>query len=203
MNTQHWIRHPRGWRVLPMVLTFAVVTLAGCLGEPKIDERWTLLEFVEVSPRPGQTAPAGQPLNVTVRSRITYRNILTGFLVAEVRYSDTVLPSSVKLEPTKHTLETAKDVDYILANSVTAGRATKIVTGFDHLMQDVALSFSAQWSDTAVAGGYYLLLYMGEGEEIRLRDGRDSLVVTPFVSTDREILHTGFPLEFAPPAGGP
>jgi hypothetical protein len=82
----------------------------------------------------------GQPLAVSVKGRITYRDILTGFLVAEVRYSDTISPASVPLDPTENTLEAAQAIDRILANSVTAGRATRAVTGFDHLMQDVDLS---------------------------------------------------------------
>jgi hypothetical protein len=39
---------------------------------------------------------------------------------------------------------------------------------------------------------------MGAGDEIELANGEDSLVVTPFVSTDKEILHTGFPLTITP-----
>ena len=42
---------------------------------------------------------------------------------------------------------------------------------------------------------------MGDGEEVELQDGRDSLIVTPFVSTDQEVLHTGFALNVT--GGGP
>lgn len=192
--------HLRGRAALALSLA-ALVTGFGCLGEPEIDERWTLLEFVTVDPLPGQSATANLPLDVTVRGRVTYRDILTGFLVAELRYSDSVSPESVVLQPTAHTLSVAADVDRILANSVTAGRATRAVTGWDHLMQDVSLSFTAQVPDSATGRGLYLLLYMGEGDEIRLQDGRDSLVVTPFVSTDYEVLHTGFELDIIPPGG--
>jgi len=178
----------------PVVVSLALVVFVGCLGEPEIDERWTLVQFLETSPQPGQSAATAQPLDVTVTARITYRQILTGFLVAEVRYSDTVTPANVTLDPTRHTLEGAHYVDLILSNSVTAGRATRPVTGWDHLMQDFTLSFTAQLPDTADNGGVFLLLYMGEGDEIRLQDGRDSLVVTPFVSDDKEVLHTGFTL---------
>lgn len=173
-----------------------MLLLAGCLGEPEIDDRWTLVEFLESRPQPGHAAAPGQALDVDVRGRITYRRILTGFVVAEVRYSDTVTPESVVMDPTRHTLDYAQTVDRILANSVTAGRATRPVTGWDHLMQDVSLSFTAQVPDSA-AGGVFLLLYLGDGEEVRLQDGRDSLVVTPFVSTEKEVLHTGFVLESA------
>jgi hypothetical protein len=193
----------RAAAVLPVL---AAVALAGCLGEPEIDERWTILEMVEVTPQPAQTSPGGQPLNVSVTGRITYRDILTGFLVAEVRYSDTISPASVPLDPTENTLEAAQAIDQILANSVTTGRATRAVTGFDHLMQDIDLTFTAAVPPAMYAGGgtagrgLYLLLYMGEGDEIELANGTDSLVVTPFVSTRYEVLHTGFALRIIPPA---
>jgi hypothetical protein len=170
--------------------------LTGCLGEPEIDKRWTLLEFLAQTPGPTDVLPGGQTANVSVKGRITYRRILTGFVVAEVRYSPSL--ASVPLDPTEHTEQAAESVDLILANSVTAGRATRIVTGFDHLMQEVDLTFTAQVPDSLYGGGLYLLLYMGEGEEIELPGGGDSLVVTPFVSGDQEILHTGFPLAITP-----
>ena len=150
----------RIWRRRRPAAAFALTLLVfvGCLGEPEIDERWTKVEFLDVSPRPGQSAPAAQPIDVSVQSRITYRRLLTGFLVAEVRYSDTVTPESVALDPTKHDLQSAQSVDQVLANSVTAGRATRAVTGWDHLMQDITLSFTAQVPDSAANGGLFLLL---------------------------------------------
>ncbi len=197
-------KHRRRWRRrLATVAPLTLLVFVSCLGEPEIDERWTLVEFLDSSPRPGQSAQTSQQLDVDVRGRITYRRILTGFLVAEVRYSDSVTPESVALDPARHTLASAQNVDRILANSVTAGRATRPVTGWDHLMQNFTLSFTAQVPDSAESGGLYLLLYMGEGDEIRLQDGRDSLVVTPFVSTDYEVLHTGFALDVTGPGGGP
>jgi hypothetical protein len=181
-------------RRLAAIVALTLLVFVSCLGEPEIDERWTKVEFLDASPQSGQSVQAAQSVDVSVKSRITYRRILTGFLVAEVRYSDTVTPASVALDPARHTLESAQIVDLVLANSVTAGRATRPVTGWDHLMQDFSLSFTAQVPDSATSGGLYLLLYMGEGEEIELQDGRDSLIVTPFVSTDYEVLHTGFAL---------
>jgi len=175
---------------------------AGCLEEPEIDERWTKTEFISVTPGPGTLAPGGQANAVNVHARITWRKILTGFLVAEVRYAPTIAPAQVWLDPAEHSLRTAGGIDNILANSVTAGRATRAVTGFDHLMQDFTLTFTAQgWPDSVTGSGVYLVLYLADGEEIELANGRDSLIVTPFVSTDREVLHTGFALDI-PPAGG-
>jgi hypothetical protein len=195
----------RRWRRrrLATIAPLTLLVFVSCLGEPEIDERWTLVEFLDTSPRPGQSAQTSQQLDVDVSGRITYRRIITGFLVAEVRYSDSVTPQSVALDPARHTLESAQNIDRVLANSVTAGRATRPVTGWDHLMQNFKLSFTAQVPDSAQTGGLFLLLFMGEGDEIRLQDGRDSLVVTPFVSTDYEVLHTGFALDVTGPGGGP
>ena len=42
------------------------------------------------------------------------------------------------------------------------------------------------------------MLYIGAGEEVEQANGEDSLIVTPFISSDKEILHTGFPLTITP-----
>ena len=195
-------------RVLGVALLLAagLVPMVSCLGEPDINERWTVVEFIAVAPAPGQALSATQPVDVSVTGRITYRDILTGFLVAEVRYSDTIAPNTVFLDPQEANATTAEDIDLILANSVTAGRATQAVTGFDHLMQDIELAFTAQVPGELFDNanrGLYLILYMGEGDEIRRQDGTDSLVVTPFISSDYEVLHTGFALAVTPPRGTP
>jgi hypothetical protein len=194
------IRRLLSRRRLALLPALALMSVLACLDEPDIDERWSTVEFLAVNPGPNQPRSAGQPFNVSVKGRITYRDILTGFVVAEVRYSPTISPQTVTLDPDEHTLESARDIDRILANSVTAGRATRAVTGFDHLMQDVSLSFTAAVPPPTPGGpgGVYLVLYMGDGDEIELANGEDSLVVTPFVSTDREVLHTGFAIDITP-----
>ncbi len=189
-------RRPRWVVILPAV---GALMLGSCLGEPEVDERWTLLEMVSVTPQPDQARPASQPLNVSVSGRVTYRDIVTGFMVAEVRYSPTLTTLSVPLDKDEHTEQCARSVDQVLANSVTAGRATRAVTGWDHLIQNVNLSFTASVPPAVLtSGGLFLVLYMGSGEEVELANGDDSLVVTPFVSTDKEILHTGFPITIVP-----
>ena len=202
-TTESARRRVQGLAAVALIVAIAIT--AGCLGEPEIDERWTKVEMLNVAPQPTETQQAGQPIDVTVNGRITYRQILTGFLVAEVRYSDTITPDQVALDPTRHNEVNAEHIDQILANSVTAGRATRAVTGFDHLMQDIDLSFTANVpaamfpnGQGPAVGGLYLLLYMGDGDEIELSDGRDSLVVTPFVSDDKQILHTGYEFQVTP-----
>lgn len=184
---------------------------AGCLGEPPLDERWTLLEFAASTPTVRSDVPDDQPIAVNVRGRITYRAIRTGFVVAELRYSDVLAPAMVALDPEQRTLESAQTVEYILANSVTAGRATRAVTGFDHLVQEVDLSFTAPVpagltaaaGDSAASRSLFLVLYLGDGDEVELPAGRDSLVVTPFDAEDSQVLFTGYPLRVVPAAGAP
>ena len=192
-------RFPHLRPVAAVLVAAALATFTGCLGEPEIDERWTLLEVVESTPVSQAQLDAAGSIPVQVKGRITYRDIHTGFAVAELRYSPTLTPTDLALDPETHDEDQASQIDLILANSVTAGRATRAVTGFDHLIQEVDLSFDG-WvpaemmaSGTPV-GGMFLVFYLGEGDEIRLGGGRDSLVVTPFDSGDYEILSTGLEL---------
>jgi hypothetical protein len=190
-----------------VILITALAALSGCLGEPEIDERWTKLEMLDSDPKSQAQVASDAGVEVRVRGRITYRAIHTGFLVAELRYSAVLDPASVALDPLEHDLDQARMVDRILENSVTAGRATRAVTGFDHLMQDIDLGFTgwvppemtASYPDSGLTGGLYLLLYLAEGDEIELAGGRDSLVVTPFLSREYEILGTGLELRVLPP----
>ena len=187
-----------------------LLAVSGCLDEPEIDERWTLVEFLSTDPVPGQDLDADQPLTVEVAGQITYRAIRTGFLVAEVRFSDNLGPANMVLDPDDQTLHTAHQVEQILNNSITAGRGTKAVTGFDHLMQRVDFAFDAFVPselfggdpDSAAYRGLFLVLYLAEGEEIELEDGRDSLVVTPMPVDEFEVLYTGFVLDLLTPGSG-
>lgn len=205
-----FFRAPVGASLLLAAL-LGLPAVTGCLSEPEIDERWTLVEFLSTDPIPGEDLAADQPLAVQVAGQITYRAIRTGYLVAEVRYSPTLGPAAMALDPDDHTLRTARRVERVLDNSVTAGRATRAVTGFDHLMQRVSLEFTAFVPpemfvgdpDSVANRGLYLVLYLAEGEEIELQDGRDSLVVTPLPVEEYELLFTGFALDpTAPGAGG-
>ncbi len=193
----------RRMRTVAMVVApLCLLAVAGCLGEPEIDERWTLIEMKGSSPRPGHTVNPGETVSVTVDGQITYRRIRTGFLVAEVRYSPDLAPGALDLDPEEHTLTTSHQVERVLNSSVTAGRATKAVTGFDHLVQRINFAFDAIVPaemlngdpDSVANRGLYLVLYLAEGEEIILADNRDSLVVTPLPVDEYELLFTGFAL---------
>jgi hypothetical protein len=208
-STQCQVKAQRSGLVAAGLAALALV--AGCLGEPEIDERWTLVEMLASSPGPAANVAAGQAVDVTVSGRITYRDIETGFLVAEARYADALDRRGLVFADGKQTLESALSVERILDNSVTVGRATRPVTGFDHLMQTVDLEFSAQVpaamasgpADSADFRGLYLVLYLGEGEEVELQNGRDSLLVTPFRVEETQVLFSGHLLNVDTGGGGP
>jgi hypothetical protein len=168
----------------------ACATLPGCLGEPPIEDRWTKLEILEAAP-PDASAYAGGAA-VTVRARITYRELLTGFLVADLRESATLLPGDTGFEDTDDWLGRARDVDQVLAGSSTLGHHALPVTGFDHLIQEATLTFDG----AAPSGGtLFLVLYFSEDvEEVELPGGGEMEIVTPVFSTERDILSAGVEL---------
>lgn len=180
-----------------LALVLAAIAVGGCLGKPEVEDRWTRIDLPESSLAPYQTVPAGSQQAITVRAAITYRSILTGFAVAELRASS-VSAATVELEPDAPRENMAGDIDRILQNSVTLGRATRAVTGWDHLIQHIDFTFTGNipaYADSASSpAGLFLVCYLGEGDEIELADGSDSLVVTPFPSTPYEILPIGLEL---------
>jgi len=109
--------------------TAVLLGTAGCLGDPPIEERWTLLEIVEPpdlsAVAPGSTTP------VTARARITYREILTGAVIAEMRASTSVSADELSFEDEENRLQMARDVDHLLRNSTSIGFDARAVTGFD------------------------------------------------------------------------
>jgi hypothetical protein len=181
----------------------AVIALVpGCLGKPEIEDRWTRVDVVSSSLTPNQVlAPGTVP--VTVSTTITYRGILTGFAVAELRASSSVNSSDVSIHPDGERVPMASDIDRLLQGSVTMGRATRAITGWDHLVQPIDFTFAgnvpASMDSTGAAPSLYLLCYLGSGTEIELADGSDSLVVTPFPSTQYEVLPVGMELRVGQP----
>lgn len=183
-----------------LVAALAATALGGCLGEPEIEDRWTRLDLVSSNVTPERTFTPGASESLAVRVSITYRAIRTGFAVAELRASSSITAADVTLHPSAARLAMALDVDRLLANSVSVGRATRAVTGWDHLVQGIDFGFRARVpaaSDTATAG-LFLVTYLGSGEEIELANGADSLVITPFDSATWEILPVGLELVVAP-----
>ena len=192
MRTMHSI----GRRALAPVLLAGAVLATGCFDEPEIEDRWTRLDIESATVVTGQPRAPGSD-SITVNAAVTYRRIVTGFAVVELRASGTLTAADVSLTPNTDRVQMAGDVDRVLANSVTMGRATRAVTGWDHLIQRIPFTFSATIPDTAT--GLFLVCYLGEGEEIELGNGADSLIVTPFPSIPNELLPIG--IELTP--GGP
>ncbi len=196
---------PRLARIPPPLLAVAVLgaCAGGCLGTPKIEDRWTRVDIVSANVVPYQAVPAGSPISITGRSTITYRAILTGFAVADLRASSAFTPAAVAIHPDAERVAMAQDIERVLQSSVSLDRDTRAVTGWNHLIQPIDFTLSATvpatLDSTGRPAGLFLLCYMGAGSEIQLPDGTDSLVVTPFGSTLYQILPVGMGLTVTGP----
>jgi hypothetical protein len=182
-----------GTVALAAVLLLSAVSLAGCLDKPKIEDRWTRVDVVSTSVTPGQTLPAGATQSFTLRTTVTYRAVLTGFAVAELRASDSLGAVAMTVAPDAPRVPMAQSIDDILQHSRSLGRATRAVTGWDHLVQPIDFTFSAT-TPPAPGSRLFLLCYLGSGMRLELPSGADSIVVTPFISSEREVLPVGLEL---------
>ena len=186
----------------PLVLLAGALALAGCidLSEPEIEDRYTRLDIEQSNVVPGQTFTAGVRESITVRAAITYRRIVTGFAVAELRGSSSLTATDVFVHPDAERVRMAADVDRILANSVTLGRATRAVTGWDHLIQTIDFGFSGVALPDSTGGltGLFLVCYLGSGDEVERADGTDTLIVTPLPSLPNQLLPVGMELNVSP-----
>jgi len=163
----------------------------GCLGEPPIEERWTRLEILSVAP--GEAAAYGSGAAVSVRARITYREVLTGFLVADLRESAVLGAGDTGFESSDDPLGAARDVDRVLASSTSLGHDAVPVTGFDHLIQEATFAFDG--APAGGAGGLFLVVYFSEDvDEMELPGGGEIEIVTPIFSTEKDILSAGVEL---------
>ena len=185
-----------------LALAACALPVAGCLDAPKTEDRWTRIDLASANHVPNQPVSAGVRDSISLTAKITYRSILTGYAVAELRASSSVANGSVTLDPDASREPMAYDIDRILANSISVGRTVHPVTGWDHLIQTLNLSFAAvppsTVDTTGATSGLFLLCYMGSGEKIELDDGSDSIAITPFVSTVYQILPVGMKLTLAP-----
>ena len=186
---------------------------AACLEEPPLEERWTYLEIVDATPTDAAQYSVGGTTPVAVSGRITYRELLTGFLVADLRATDVFTTDDTNFEredlQDMQYLDRAREVDLVLQNSISLGFDAVPITGFDHLIQDVTFSFDAgaiqpfQQVDTTAtyaATGLFLLLYFSDDvQEVELSNGQEVEVVTPTFSDERDILSMGIELVPQPP----
>jgi hypothetical protein len=192
-------------RLLAVVSAVGVMT-AGCFDAPKLEDRWTRIDIQSSNLAQAQMLTTGATQPITTTAAITYRKIITGYAVAELRVSTSVPPGGVEVSPNSPRLVMAQDIDTILQNSVTAGRATRAVTGWDHLIQTITFSFNGVVPATVdsmgvplgAPNGVFMLVYLGSGVKLERPNLPDSIIVTPFNSGQYEILPIGMQLGVAP-----
>ncbi len=188
---------PRPRSVLAASLLAAgAALLAGCFDSPKLEDRWTRLDVVESNVSAFQTLTLGAPESLHVVADVTYRGIVTGFAIADLRVAPTLTPGLLQISPTADRQRMATDIDTLLARSTSIGRATRAVTGWDHLIQRIDFDFTASvpavLDSTNTAGGaLFLVCYLGSGERLRRLGQPESLIVTPFGSAAYRILPVG------------
>ena len=191
----------RGAALLLLAVTASGLT--GCLWEPKIEDQWTRLDLESASVVPLQAVTTGSSISLSGRANVTYRAILTGVVVAELRASSAVPAAAMVVHPDAERVPMATAIDQILQSSVSLGRDTRLVTGWDHLIQPFDFSFSgtvpAALDSTGAPIGLFLICYLGSATEIQLPSGADSLVVTPLNSSQYQVLPVGMALTVAGP----
>ena len=197
------ILRPRHFAIVALT-SIVVMTTAGCLGEPEIEDRWTRVDIAGSNLSALQQVQAGSSIPIQVSADVTYRRILTGFAVAELRASTTLGAGTLQIAPGADRLRMATDIDRLLATSVSMGRATRAVTGWDHLIQRIDFAFTGSIpgsiTDSTGSGpvaGLFLVCYLGSGEEVETASG-DSVIVTPFASNVHQVLPVGLPLSVTP-----
>ena len=184
----------RGAAVAMLVL--GASALCGCFDAPKLEDRWSRVDIADANVAAFQTLTLGAPESIHVSADITYRSILTGFAIAELRVSPTLTPTMLHVTPNASRQPMAADIDTLLLHSYSIGRATRAVTGWDHLIQRIDFGFHANVptvldSTGTTGGGLYLVCYLGAGDLQRRIGMNDTLVVTPFRSADYKILPVG------------
>jgi hypothetical protein len=173
-----------------------MLAMSGCLGEPEIQDRWTRLDIFDP---PAVLPVAPETSSLELHGQVIYRSVMTGFIVAEVRVSDTVPYGSVDFDPERDRVQLMDDVNLVLSNSSSAGFVSLPFAGWDHLIQDVNLTLDVSLPAPPAGGGVYLLFYLADGEEEELPSGEEILVITPFDFEAREVLPVG--VELVPDAG--
>ena len=192
-------------RSLLVLCALVAATFSGCLGEPEVEERWTNLEFLSASTGEALVFDVGDTVNVDFRSRVTFRGHFIGFMVAELRVSRTLTADSLYLDSESDAIAASENVERLLQRSQPVARVVKGMAGFPALRRTLESGFTTQVPGFVsgefdrpggVPRSLFLVLYMGDAEEIELEDGRDSLVVTPFSTRGDEVLFKAIALPF-------
>jgi hypothetical protein len=190
-------------RLALLLLAIPAAGISSCLWEPKIEDQWTRVDIASASVVPMQVVTAGSSLTLSGRANVTYRRILTGVVVAELRSATGMGGAGAIVHPDADREAMAATIDQILAGSTGLGRDTRLVTGWDHLIQPFDFSFSgtvpAAIDSSGAPVGLFLICYLASGTEIELPDGSDSLVVTPLNSGQYQVLPVGLTLTVTGP----
>ena len=109
-----------------VALAACALPVAGCFDAPKIEDRWTRIDLEGANHVPDQFVTPDVRDSISLTATIIYRSILTGYAVAELRASSTIGNGSVVLHPDAKREPMALDIDRILANSVSVGRAVMV-----------------------------------------------------------------------------
>jgi len=204
MNTNTRHRALRAVRAVGLpLLVLGTCGWGGCLGAPKIQDRWTRVDLTSSSVTPFQTLTLGAAESVHVHAQITYRAIVTGYCVAELRVSPDYTPTTLGISPNMPRTQLASDIDSLLAHSSSVGRGVRAITGWDHLVQTIPFDFGAavpavlDTSGTG-AGGLFFVCYLGSGVRIERPNQPDTIIVTPFKSSAMQVLPTGMAFQTAP-----
>ena len=180
--------------VLSLFLLCALVS--GCLWEPGVEDSWTKLDilaaedFIEYTP--GQT-------EVAFRGTVTWRSIITGHIIVEIRRSERVTYNRVHLGRDLPRDDVLTDVNKILQDSTPLGYTTVPVTGWDHLIREVDLLIPTA-ALPAEAEGLFLVFYLGDVETEEAVDGSEIEIITPFDFEEEQILPAALPVMVATPA---
>lgn len=195
-----------------LLVLCAAAGFAGCLGEPEVEERWTNLEFLEASTGPALSFAPGDSIDATLRARVTFRGHFIGFMVAEWRVSHTLTADSLFLDHELDAIAASENVGRLLQHSQPLTRTVRGLAGYPALRRTMeseitttvpAMVNGAFDRPGGATRGLFLVLYMGEGEEIELEDGSDSLAVTPFDTREDEVLFKAIALPLDDGSGTP
>ena len=189
-----------------LLLAAGAIGLSGCFDAPKLEDRWTRIDLVHANVAAFQALPLGAPESIDVVADITYRDIVTGYAIADLRVAPGVSPGQLQVSPDANRMAMASAIDTLLAHSYSVGRATHAVTGWDHLIQRLELSFRGQVpavldTTNTTGGALFLVCYLGAGQRVERLGQADTLLVTPFTSAAYRILPVGMTFQAA--AGAP
>src|SRR3979409_2708166 len=99
----------RPWRRV-LVLALGLGLLAGCLGAPEIQDRWTRVDLLSSNLAARQAITPGAVTALSMSTPITYPPILPGFAFADLRASSATSAASVILDPNAPREQMALDI---------------------------------------------------------------------------------------------